>query len=119
MDGRPKRSLWRLLVPLFLVSIWVDVGASYIIAVVAPGLSPLWNTLSQLTIAGGIATVDLYVIYWVLGLGEHAHEIGDWMSKAFRGEGLKTMTSCPRCGYTPAPSEPSKAEQLLRKREYT
>ena len=117
MDERPRRSLWRLLVPTFLLSIWADIAVAYVLSVVRPDLSPLWNTLSQLTIAGGIATVDLYVIYWVLGLGEHAHEIGSWMRRAFSGEGLKVMTKCPRCGYEVPAETPSNAERLLRNRE--
>jgi hypothetical protein len=114
---RPRRGWWAVLVPLFLFSVWVDYALSLGISLFDPALAPIWNTLSQLTIAAGIATIDLYVIYWVVGLGDHAREIGAWMRRAFTGDGLKVMTKCPRCGYEERPPKPSTAERLLRERE--
>lgn len=121
MDERPKRvsvgALIGRLVPVFAASIAVDYIGNFAVAVLFPAAAPVVIGLSQLTIAVGIAEIDLWVLYRVIGLGRHSDAIGAWMDRAFTGEGLKVMTKCPRCGYEAKAEAPSHAQRLLEARE--
>ncbi len=76
-----------------------------------------WQFLLQILqflITVGIGALDLYVIYWTVGIFRHRTAIRRWMDDAFSHR-LDMMTICPQCGYAPKARE-SRAEQLLRER---
>lgn len=118
VDERPKRGIWVLV--LLLGAMWGFYGlAQWGILIHAPWAETLIGD-GQLSVAEGIGSFDLIVLWLYIGIWEYRGNLREYMHAAFSSKRVaRTFTKCPQCGFEGALPEESRAEQLLRERERT
>lgn len=88
---------------------WIAYSAAVSVTLLHVEWAGLFIGLLQLSIAAGIGSFDLIVLWLYIGVWQYRGNLKVWMARAFGTEkGLQEFQVCPRCGFKAVEEEGAK-----------